>query len=57
MLDHMTGPLRRFDPFRPIDMLTALWSSAAAGPVTSGAAMAYRTLFTTVRRLVVGRRR
>src|SRR5688572_12014829 len=52
----MTGPLRRFDPFRPIDMLTSLWSSAAVGPVSSGAAMAYRTLFTTVRRLVVGRR-
>jgi hypothetical protein len=51
-----TGPLGRFDPFRPIDMLTSLWSSAAVGPVSSGAAMAYRTLFTTVRRLVVGRR-
>jgi len=52
----MTGPLRRFDPFRPIDMLTSLWTTAAVGPVSSGAAMAYRTLFTTVRRLVVGRR-
>lgn len=54
----MTGPdpLRRFDPFRPIDMLTALWSSAAVAPVSSGAAAAYRTLFMTVRRLVVGRR-
>ncbi|MGO4446782.1 hypothetical protein AB4Z42_25880 [Mycobacterium sp. 2YAF39] len=52
----MTGPLRRFDPLRPIDMLTSLWTSAAVGPVSSGAAMAYRTLFTTVRRLVVGRR-
>jgi len=49
-------PLRRFDPFRPIDMLTALWSTAAVAPVSSGAAAAYRTLFTTVRRLVVGRR-
>ncbi|WP_326546653.1 hypothetical protein QGN32_24100 [Mycolicibacterium sp. ND9-15] len=49
-------PLRRFDPFRPIDMLTALWSSAAVAPVSSGAAAAYRTLFMTVRRLVVGRR-
>ena len=56
MLEAMTGPLRRFDPFRPIDMLTSLWSSAAVGSVSSGAAMAYRTLFTTVRRLVVGRR-
>jgi len=52
----MTRPLRRFDPFRPIDMLASLWSSAAVAPVTSGAAAAYRTLFTTVRRLVVGRR-
>ncbi|HEX3547720.1 MAG TPA: hypothetical protein VHU62_14250 [Mycobacterium sp.] len=49
-------PLGRFDPFRPIDMLTALWSSAAVAPVSTGAAAAYRTLFMTVRRLVVGRR-
>jgi hypothetical protein len=56
MLDDMTRPLRRFDPFRPIDMLTSLWSSAAMAPVSSGAAAAYRTLFVTVRRLVVGRR-
>ena len=49
-------PLRRFDPFRPIDMLTSLWSSAAVAPVSTGAAAAYRTLFMTVRRLVVGRR-
>lgn len=48
-------PLRRFDPFRPIDMLTSLWATAAVAPV-SGATLAYRTLFTTVRRLVVGRR-
>jgi hypothetical protein len=34
-------PVRRWDPFRPLD---------------SGAAMAYRTLFFTLRRLVVGRR-
>ena len=49
-------PLRRFDPFRPIDMLTSLWSATAMAPVSSGAAAAYRTLFMTVRRLVVGRR-
>ncbi|MGX9792094.1 hypothetical protein [Mycobacterium sp. MMS18-G62] len=49
-------PLRRFDPFRPIDMLSSLWSTAAVAPVSSGAAAAYRTLFMTVRRLVVGRR-
>ncbi|ULE32479.1 hypothetical protein [Mycobacterium sp. IDR2000157661] len=54
----MTRPrsLRRFDPFRPIDMLSALWSTAAVAPMNSGAAAAYRTLFMTVRRLVVGRR-
>jgi hypothetical protein len=58
MLGVMTRPrpLRRFDPFRPIDMLTSLWSSAAVVPVSTGAAAAYRTLFMTVRRLVVGRR-
>ncbi len=49
-------PQRRFDPFRPIDMLASLWSSAAVAPVSTGAAAAYRTLFITVRRLVVGRR-
>lgn len=49
-------PSRRFDPFRPLDMLTALWSSAAVTPVGTGAAVAYRTLFMTVRRLVVGKR-
>lgn len=48
--------LRRFDPFRPIDMLSSLWSTAAVPPMNSGAVAAYRTLFMTVRRLVVGRR-
>src|SRR6201991_212760 len=57
MLDTMTRPRpqRRFDPFRPIDLLASLWSSAAVAPVSSGAAAAYRTLFVTLRRLVVGR--
>src|SRR6185312_2401736 len=50
------GPLRRFDPFRPIDLLASLWSSAAVAPASSGAAAAYRTLFMTLRKLVVGRR-
>ena len=45
-----------FDPFRPIDMLASLWSSASALPPVSAAAEAgYRTLFTTLRRLIVGR--
>jgi len=49
-------PLGRWDPFRPLDLLGSLWSSAAAiPPVSSGAAVAYRTLFMTLRRLVVGR--
>jgi hypothetical protein len=48
------GPLRRWDPFHPLDMLT-LWSSAAIAPVSAGAAAAYRTLFMTLRRLVVRR--
>lgn len=48
-------PLRRWDPFRPLDMLTTLWSTAAVAPLNTGAAAAYRTLFLTLRRLVVGR--
>lgn len=50
------GPLRRWDSFRPLDLLNSLWSSAAVAPMSSGAAVAYRTLFITLRRLVVGRR-
>jgi hypothetical protein len=57
MLSAMTrsGSLRRWDPFRPLDMLASLWSTAAIGPMSSGAAAAYRTLFLTLRRLVIGR--
>lgn len=57
MLGDMTRsrPLRRWDPFRPLDMLASLWSTAAVAPVNNGAAAAYRTLFLTLRRLVVGR--
>lgn len=39
---------------RALDLLGALWSTATAAPV-SGAETAYRTLFTTVRRLVLRR--
>lgn len=62
MVGTMTRPqqsarlVRRFDPFRPLDMLTSLWSATAMVPVNSGAAAAYRTLFMTMRRLIVGRR-
>ena len=52
----MTRPVRRFEPFRPLDLLTSLWSATAMVPVNGGAAAAYRTLFITMRRLVVGRR-
>jgi hypothetical protein len=48
--------MRRFDPLRPLDMLTSVWSATAMAPVNGGAAAAYRTLFMTMRRLVVGRR-
>lgn len=47
------GPTRR-DLLRPLDMLSSVWASAAT-PVSSGAALAYRTLFVTVKRLIVGR--
>ena len=45
-----------WDLLRPLDVLSSVWSAAAAlPPVSSGAAVAYRTLFMTVRQLVVGR--
>lgn len=49
-------PIRRWDPFRPLDMVWNLWSSATTAPVNGGAAVAYRTLFFTLRRMMVGRR-
>ncbi|WP_458316121.1 hypothetical protein [Mycolicibacterium brisbanense] len=51
-----SGSARRWDPLRPLDLLTSLWSVAAVTPVTGSASAAYRTLFLTARRLVVGRR-
>ncbi len=53
---HTARPGSRFGPFQPLGMLTSLWSATAMVPVNSGAAAAYRTLFVTLRRLVVGRR-
>jgi hypothetical protein len=52
----MTRQVRRWDPFGSLDALASLWSTAAVLPVNTGAAAAYRTLFLTLRRLVVGRR-
>ncbi|ORA28208.1 hypothetical protein [Mycobacterium aquaticum] len=49
-----TGPFGHWDSFRPLDSLASLWSSAAVSP--HGSAGAYRTVFTTLRRLIVGRR-
>ncbi|OBK78772.1 LmeA family phospholipid-binding protein [Mycobacterium sp. 1274761.0] len=53
----MTGPrpLRRWDVFRPLDMLMSVWSTAATAPLSTGATAAYRTLLLTLRRMVVGR--
>lgn len=48
-------PLPGWDPFRSRERLTALWSSTAVPTLSTGAAIAYRTLFYTLRRLVVGR--
>lgn len=49
-------PGRGWDLFRPVDLLASLWSSTTAiPPISTGAAAAYRTLFITLRRLVVGR--
>lgn len=54
-------PIRRWDPFRPLDMIGAWWSTAVAvPPVSAGAAhasgWAHLTVFITLRRLLLGRR-
>ena len=43
------------DPFRSLDMLTSLWSSTGLPSVNVGAAVPYRTLFTTLQRRLIGR--
>ena len=52
--------LRWDDPFRALDMLGSLWSSTGLPSVSAGAAQAvaapYRTLFTTLQQLLVGKR-
>jgi hypothetical protein len=48
-------PYRAWDPFGSRDRIASLWSSAGMPSVSSGAAAGYRALFTTFRRLVVGR--
>ncbi len=51
--------LRWDDPFRALDMLGSLWSSAGLPSVTTGAAhaaaMPYRTLFTALQQSLIGR--
>jgi hypothetical protein len=49
-------PLSQWDPFRPMEMLAALWSSKLTRGVGTGPPAGYRTLFDTLCRLMVGRR-
>jgi hypothetical protein len=52
--------LRWDEPLRAVDMLGSLWSSTGLPSVSTGAAQAagapYRTLFTTLQQLLVGKR-
>ncbi len=44
------------DLLRPVEMLASLWSSASSlPPVSAATEVGYRTLFMTLRRLIVGR--
>ncbi|OSC43110.1 hypothetical protein [Mycobacterium decipiens] len=51
--------LRWDDPFRALDVLGSLWSSTGMSLVSAGAAQAvaapYRTLFTTLQQLLIGK--
>ena len=51
--------LRWDDSFRALDMLGSLWSSTGLPSVTAGAAQAaampYRTLFTALQQLLIGK--
>src|SRR5689334_3284481 len=56
LLRHAVPPRRMGSPMsRSLGLLSSVWSTATALPVSSGAAVAYRTLFMTIKRLVVGR--
>ena len=44
-----------WDPLRSRDVLSAMWSSTPVPPVASSGGAGFRTMFLTLRRLVVGR--
>lgn len=50
------GGFRGWDPRQSVEMLSSLWNPGAAANPVGGTAAGYKSLFTTVRRLVVGRR-
>src|SRR4051812_36774458 len=49
-------PNPSWDPFGSRDRLASMWSSAGMPTIASSAAAGHRALFTTIRRLVVGKR-
>lgn len=51
-----SGSFRRWDPFQSVELLATLWNTTPGSPLGSPTATGYRSLFTTLRRLVVGRR-
>jgi hypothetical protein len=51
-----SGPFPSWDAFSNWDALSSFWSSAAGSALTSGPASAYKTLFDTLRKQLVGRR-
>ncbi|MBV9515450.1 MAG: hypothetical protein JO280_15645 [Mycobacteriaceae bacterium] len=51
-----SGLPSRWDLLRPVEMLASLWSTASnLPPVSAATEVGYRTLFMTLRRLIVGR--
>lgn len=51
-----SGPFPPWDSFPNWDALSTFWASTAGGALTSGPAGAYKSLFDTLRKQVVGRR-